>query len=155
MDDIKTRDAKADRAIKEMVAAAAGAAVVPVYVNWSIMATAMGSGVIAIGIIYDVKLNADEAWKLVKQFFIGAGFWFLTMNVGAKILTVIIESTGIGYGGGVVLDAAISSAAAYAIGACAKEYFRRDFLGNRKLTKEELQKIFQDAFKNQKNKLGN
>lgn len=133
-----------------MVATVVGTAAIPAHVNWSLTATAMGAGVVAIGLIYDVQLTKEEGWKLVRQFFLGAGLWFVTMNVGSKILTAIMESTGIGYLGGVALDGAISAASAWAIGACAKEYFRRDYLGKSKPTKEELGEIFREAFKKNK-----
>lgn len=140
-------DEQVDDAIRTMVATVVGTAAIPAHVNWSLTATAMGAGVVAIGLIYDVQLTKEEGWKLVRQFFLGAGFWFVTMNVGSKILTAIMESTGFGYLGGVALDGAISAASAWAIGACAKEYFRRDFLGKSKPTKEELGEIFREAFK--------
>lgn len=143
-------DEQADDAIRTMVATVVGTAAIPAHVNWSLTATAMGAGVVAIGLIYDVQLTKEEGWKLVRQFFLGAGFWFVTMNVGSKILTAIMESTGFGYLGGVALDGAISAASAWAIGACAKEYFRRDFLGKSKPTKEELGEIFREAFKKNK-----
>ncbi|MDO5489783.1 MAG: DUF697 domain-containing protein [Bacteroidaceae bacterium] len=143
-------DEQADDAIRTMVATVVGTAAIPAHVNWSLTATAMGAGVVAIGLIYDVQLTKEEGWKLVRQFFLGAGFWFVTMNVGSKILTAIMESTGFSYLGGVALDGAISAASAWAIGACAKEYFRRDFLGKSKPTKEELGEIFREAFKKNK-----
>lgn len=143
-------DEQADDAIRTMVATVVGTAAIPAHVNWSLTATAMGAGVVAIGLIYDVQLTKEEGWKLVRQFFLGAGFWFVTMNVGSKILTAIMESTGFGYLGGVALDGAISAASAWAVGACAKEYFRRDFLGKSKPTKEELGEIFREAFKKNK-----
>lgn len=141
-------DEQADDAIRTMVATVVGTAAIPAHVNWSLTATAMGAGVVAIGLIYDVQLTKEEGWKLVKQFFLGAGFWFVTMNVGSKIFTAILESTGIGYLGGVALDGAISAASAWAIGACAKEYFRRDYIGKNRPTIDELGEIFRDTFKN-------
>jgi uncharacterized protein (DUF697 family) len=110
----------------------------------------MGAGVVAIGLCYDIKLTKDEGWKLVKQFIISAGFWFLSMNVGSKILSALMQSTGLGYGAGVALDAASSAAFAWAIGATAKEYFQREFLGKTKLSTEQLGQIFRDAFKEHK-----
>lgn len=56
------------------------------------------------------------------------------------------------YGVGVAIDAATSAAFAWAIGATAKEYFQREYLGKSKLSKDELGKIFREAFKEQKNK---
>lgn len=143
-------DEQADTAIRTMVATVVGTAAIPAHVNWSLTATAMGAGVVAIGLIYDVQLTKEEGWKLVRQFFLGAGFWFVTMNVGNKILSAILESTGIGYLGAVAMDGAVSAASAWAIGACAKEYFRRDYLGKSKPTKEELGEIFREAFKKNK-----
>lgn len=143
---------KADKAISAMVTTVTATALLPAHVNWALTASAMGAGVISIGLCYDVKLTKDEGWKLVKQFVLGAGFWFLSMNVGSKILSAFLESTGLGYGVGVVMDATTSAAFAWAIGATSKEYFQRDFLGKSKPSKDELSKIFRDAFKDHKNK---
>ena len=62
------------------------------------------------------------------------------------------ESTGFGYAVGAALDAATSAAFAWAIGSTAKAYFRNEYLGKSKLTKEELGEIFRKAFRDQKNK---
>lgn len=145
-------DNNADKAIKAMMTAVVGTALIPAHVNWTLTASAMGAGVVAIGCCYGVKMTKDDGWKLVRQFVLSAGFWFLSMNIGSKLLTALMESTGIGYGVGVALDAAASAAFAWAIGSTAKEYFRNDYLGKAKLTKEELGKIFRQAFKEQKNK---
>ncbi len=123
-----------------MVAAVIGTALIPAHVNWALTASAMGAGVVSIGSTYGVTLDRDEAWKLVKEFFKAAGFWFLGMQISSKILAALIESTGLGYGGGVALDAAVSAGLAYAIGSCAKAYFK----GER--NKEELGKKFRTAF---------
>lgn len=112
----------------------------------------MGAGAVAIGKCYDVQLTKDEGWKLVKQFVLSAGMWFLSMNVGSKILSALMQSTGVGYAVGMALDAASSAAFAWAIGSTAKAYFRNEYLGNSRLTKEELGRIFREAFKEQKNK---
>lgn len=142
----------ADKAIAGMMATVVGTALVPAHVNWALTASAMGAGVVAIGICYDVKLSKDEGWKLVKQFIMSAGFWFLSMNVGSKIISTLMQTTGIGYGAGVAIDAATSAAFAWAIGATAKEYFQREYLGKTKLSKDELGEIFRKAFKDHKNK---
>lgn len=142
----------ADKAIAGMMATVVGTALVPAHVNWALTASAMGAGVVAIGICYDVKLSKDEGWKLVKQFIMSAGFWFLSMNVGSKIISALMQTTGIGYGVGVAIDAATSAAFAWAIGATAKEYFQRECLGKTKLSKDELGEIFRKAFKDHKNK---
>lgn len=142
----------ADKAIAGMMATVVGTALVPAHVNWALTASAMGAGVVAIGLCYDIKLSKDEGWKLVKQFIMSAGFWFLSMNVGSKILSALMETTGIGYGAGVAIDAATSAAFAWAIGATAKEYFQREYLGKTKLSKDELGEIFRKAFKDHKKK---
>lgn len=147
---IEECDRNADTAIKTMIAACVGGAVVPAHINWTIVAAALGAGVVAIGVCYDVKMNKDEAWKLIKQFFLAAGTVFLMLNIGSKIISIILASTGIGYAGAVGLDTVVSGAQAYAVGACAKEYFRRDFLGKKRPSKEELGQIFRDAFKKKK-----
>lgn len=145
-------DNDADVAIKSMMTAVVAAAAVPAHVNWALTASAMGTGAVAIGKCYDVQLTKDEGWKLVRQFVLSAGMWFLSMNVGSKMLSALMQSTGIGYAVGMALDAASSAAFAWAIGSTAKAYFRNEYLGKSKLTKEELGEIFRKAFKEQKNK---
>ena len=143
-------DQDADVAIKTMMAAVVGTAVVPAHVNWALTASAMGAGAVAIGKCYGVQLTKDEGWMFVKQFVLSAGMWFL--SVGSKILSMLMESTGFGYAVGAALDAATSAAFAWAIGSTAKAYFRNEYLGKSKLTKEELGEIFRKAFRDQKNK---
>ena len=142
----------ADKAIGAMMATVVTTALVPAHVNWALTASAMGAGVVAIGLCYGITLTKDEGWKLVRQFILSAGSWFLAMNVGSKILAALMESTGFGYGVGVTIDATTSAAYAWAIGASSKEYFQREYLGKSKLSKKELGKIFRDAFKEGKNK---
>lgn len=136
-----TADEQADRAINAMMATVIGTAAIPTYVNWAITATAMGTGVVAIGLCYGVELTRDEAWHLIKQFFSAASFWFLGMVIGTRILSLIMTSTGIGYFGAVALDASVSAAIAYAIGSCSKAYFK----GVK--NKEQLGKLFRERFK--------
>lgn len=145
-------DNDADVAIKTMMGTVIATAAVPAHVNWALTASAMGAGAVAIGKCYDVQLTKDEGWKLVKQFVLSAGMWFLSMNVGSKILSALMQSTGVGYAVGMALDAASSAAFAWAIGSTAKAYFRNEYLGKSRLTKEELGRIFREAFKEQKNK---
>lgn len=145
-------DNDADVAIKTMMGTVVATAAVPAHVNWALTASAMGAGAVAIGKCYDVQLTKDEGWKLVKQFVLSAGMWFLSMNVGSKILSALMQSTGVGYAVGMALDAATSAAFAWAIGSTAKAYFRNEYLGKSRLTKEELGRIFREAFKEQKNK---
>lgn len=145
-------DNDADVAIKTMMGTVVATAAVPAHVNWALTASAMGAGAVAIGKCYDVQLTKDEGWKLVKQFVLSAGVWFLSMNVGSKILSALMQSTGVGYAVGMALDAASSAAFAWAIGSTAKAYFRNEYLGKSRLTKEELGRIFREAFKEQKNK---
>jgi uncharacterized protein (DUF697 family) len=142
-----TPDEKADAAITTMIAAVVGTSVIPAYVNWAVTATAMGTGVVAIGLSYGVELTKDEAWHLVKQFIGAAGFWFMGMVIGSRILSMILTSTGIGYFGAVALDATVSGALAYAIGEASKAYFKgvRD--------KKVLGDRVRNAFKAQKAKL--
>ena len=56
---------RADKAINAMMATVVGTALVPAHVNWALTASAMGTGVVAIGLCYDIKLTKDEGWKLV------------------------------------------------------------------------------------------
>jgi uncharacterized protein (DUF697 family) len=148
--DISELDHKADTAIKTMMATIGGFVLIPAHVNWALISGAMGTGVVAIGMIYGVKLNKDEAWKLVKQFVLAAGFMFAALNIGSKFFSVIAESTGIGYAGGVALDAAINIPFAYAVGHTAKEYFRKEYMSGKKLSQKELGEIFRNAFKERK-----
>ncbi len=147
---IQECDADADKEISNMVKAALGIALVPVVVNTALSATVLGAGCVAIGRAYGITITKDEAWKLVKQFLLGAGGWFLAMNFGTKFFTMLLQATGFGYGVGVALDAAICSAAAYAIGGCAKSYFRNDYLGKNKPSKEELKRLFREEFNKHK-----
>lgn len=142
-------DEKAARAINLMIGGVVGTAAIPTYINWATTATAMGTGVIAIGLCYGVQLNRDEAWHLIKQFFSAASFWFLGMVVGSRILSAIMTATGFGYFGAVVLDASVSAAIAYAIGSCSKAYFKG--LKN----KEQLGRLFREQFNKAKQDLAN
>ncbi len=147
---IEECDMDADSAIKAMMAAVVGTAVIPAAVNWALTASAMGAGTVAIGKAYGVSLSKENGEKLVIQFIKGAGLWFLGMQVGSKVITAILQFTGLGYGAAVALDAATSAAFAWAIGATAKSYFRTEYKGG-KLSKEELGEIFRKAFKDRKN----
>lgn len=131
-------DQDADLAIKTMMAAVVGTAVVPAHVNWALTASAMGAGAVAIGKCYGVQLTKDEGWKFVKQFILSAGMWFLSMNVGSKILSMLIESTGIGYGVGMALDAATSAAFAWAIGSTQRHISETSISENPNLRKKNL-----------------
>ena len=132
----------ADKAIAGMMATVVGTALVPAHVNWALTASAMGAGVVAIGLCYDIKLSKDEGWKLVKQFIMSAGFWFLSMNVGSKILSALMETTGIGYGAGVAIDAATSAAFAWAIGLQQKNIFKESILERSNFPRMNLVKYF-------------
>ena len=140
------QDEKADIAIATMMAAMGGAAVVPAHVNWALAAGAMGSGVVAIGLCYGVKLSKDEAWKLVKQFILGAGLTFVGLAVGSKLLAAILSSTGIGHVGAVALDGTVSVAIGYAVGETAKDYFKGE------KNKKKLGETFRNAFRSKKKK---
>ncbi|HZP82810.1 MAG TPA: DUF697 domain-containing protein [Chthonomonadaceae bacterium] len=117
-------DAQADKVIATMVKGMVGAAVIPAHVNWALVATAMGAGVIRIGNCYGIKLTKDEAWELIVQFFRAAGLTFCALNVGSKVLAALMSSTLIGHASAVALDATISASLAYAVGGCAKSYFK-------------------------------
>lgn len=150
--DQKDADAKADAVIATMVSTVIGAAVIPAYINWSITATIMGAGVVAIGRCYGIELTKDEGWHLVKDFILGAGLWFAGLVLGSRIISMLLTSTGVGYAGAVAMDAAVSAALACAIGESAKMYFK----GER--DKGKLGKTFRSKFRsakqeiNQKNK---
>lgn len=144
MGNSREQDEKADNAIRIMVGATAAAAAVPAHVNWAIMASALGVGVVSIGKCYGTALNKDEAWKLVVQFIKGAGIAWAGFAIGYKVLAAIIESTGLGYFGAAAVDVAVSSAIAWAVGACAKAYFK----GER--DKKALGSIFRNTFEKNK-----
>lgn len=149
MKSIEQCDKDADEKIGLMIAGMVGGAVVPAAINWTIVITAMGAGVISIGNCYGFSISKEGGSDLVKQFFLSAGTTWLMLNVGAKICTAIIQMTGIGYLGGAALDAVISAAQAYAVGGCAKAYFRKKYQG-KSVSKEELGKIFRERFKKYK-----
>ena len=138
-------DAKADCAIKVMMAAVAAAAIIPAHVNWAATAAAMGVGCAAIGKAYGFNLSKGEGWMLAKQFLIGAGTYFLAMNVGVKIFAALAETVGFGYVIGAAIDAAFCSAAAWAIGGCARSYFRNMAQGNQQLP-SEYKRQFQEMY---------
>lgn len=90
---------------------------------------------------YGVQLTKDEAWKHITQFIRAAGLTFAGCYFGSQILSLILTSTGVGYPVAVAMDAAISGAIAYAVGAAAKAYFK----GER--NNAELGRIMRERFK--------
>lgn len=148
---IEQCDDEADKKITYMIAGMVGCAVVPAAINWTILMTAMGAGVISIGNCYGFSITKEGGADLVKQFFLSAGTTWLMLNVGSKIFTAIIQMTGLGYVGGAAVDAIISAAQAYAVGGCAKAYFRKKYQG-KSISKEELGKIFKEKFQEYKKK---
>jgi uncharacterized protein (DUF697 family) len=133
-------DENADAVIKAMVASIAAAAIIPAHVNWAVIMGLMGGGVVAIGHCYGVTMTKDEAWKLIKQFFMAAGFTFLALNVGSRMISMLLASTPLTYGAAVAIDIAAFCPMAYAIGGCAKSYFK----GER--DKARLGEIFRNRF---------
>lgn len=149
MKSIEQCDSDADEKIGLMIAGMVGGAVVPAAINWTIVIAAMGAGVVSIGNCYGYSISKEGGADLVKQFFLSAGTTWLMLNVGAKICTAILQMTGIGYVGGAAIDAVISAAQAYAVGGCAKAYFRKKYQG-KSISKDELGKIFREKFKEYK-----
>lgn len=149
MKSIEQCDSDADEKIGLMIAGMVGGAVVPAAINWTIVIAAMGAGVVSIGSCYGYSISKEGGADLVKQFFLSAGTTWLMLNIGAKIFTAIVQMTGIGYVGGAAIDAVISAAQAYAVGGCAKAYFRKKYRGEH-ISKDELGKIFRDKFKEYK-----
>jgi len=147
MNNFDEQDKAADDAINIMVTAAVGGAIIPAHVNWVVACSAMGIGVVSIGRTYGVQLNKDEAWKLIVQFIRSAGLTWAGLVLGSKIISIILASTGLGYIGAVALDAAVSGAVAYAVGSCAKAYFK----GER--NKEKLGSLFRTSFESAKEKI--
>lgn len=117
------QDAKADAVIASMVAAGVGGAVIPVVLTLPYIA-ALCAGVVAIGRCYGTELTKDEAWKLVRQLILAAGFTTMAVLTSSKLIAAILASTGVGYLGGVAMDAVSSAAIAYAVGGAAKSYFK-------------------------------
>lgn len=141
----RSQDEKAEAIIALMVSGAIALAIVPAHINWALFSGLLGGGVVAIGKVYGVSLSGDDGWKLVKQFFLAAGFTFLALAVGSKIIAALLTTTGIGHLGAMALDSAVSGAIAYAVGKCGKAYFK----GER--SKDELGRVFRTAFKRKKN----
>ena len=78
-------DQDADVAIKTMMAAVVGTAVVPAHVNWALTASAMGAGAVAIGKCYGVQLTKDDVLKFVKKFLLIEVMCFRSMKLAYKI----------------------------------------------------------------------
>lgn len=146
---IEQCDSDADDVITAMIAGMVAGAITPAAINWTIVIAAMGTGTVSIGKCYGYSITKEGGSDLVKQFFLSAGTTWLMLNVGAKIITALIQFTGIGYGPAAAVDAVISGAQAYAVGGCAKAYFRKKYKGEN-ISKEELGKIFRDGFKKYK-----
>lgn len=149
MKSLEQCDYEADEKIQYMIAGMIGGACVPAAINWTIVIAAMGAGVVSIGKCYDFSITEEGGADLVKQFFLSAGTTWLMLNVGAKICTAIIQMTGVGYVGAAAVDAVISAAQAYAVGGCAKAYFRKKYQG-RNISRDELGEIFKKKFKEYK-----
>lgn len=149
MKSIEECDRQADKTIAIMITGMVGGAIVPAAINWSISMTAMGAGVVAIGHDYGYTLDKEGGADLVKMFFSAAGSTFIAFSVGSKICSSLMQATGGGYLLGVALDVVVSGAQAYAVGGCAKAYFRKKYLGQT-ISKEELGKIFRERYKQYK-----
>lgn len=119
------QDSKADVIVGTMVTGALAMSVIPT-VNTVAFIAAMGTGVVAIGAAYGVPLTKDESWKLVKQFLQGAGAATAAAFGVGKVISLLLATTGIGYGAAVAIDASVGSATAYAVGMAAKFYFKND-----------------------------
>ena len=137
---ISEADKRANIAIRTMVVAAIGGAVVPVVISWPVFATATGAGVVAIGMCYGVSLTTSEAWKLIVQFIRAAGLTFAGLAIGMELLSFVFLLTGAGYFVSAGLESVLAGSIAYAIGAAAKVYFK----GERDNMK--LGQVLRDAF---------
>lgn len=133
MKTVEECDKQADRTIAIMITGMVGGAIVPAAINWSISMTAMGAGVVAIGHDYGYTLDKEGGADLVKMFFSAAGSTFIAFSVGSKICSSLMQATGGGYLLGVALDVVVSGAQAYAVGGCAKAYFRKKIFGTNHL----------------------
>ena len=142
---IEKRDESANGAISFMVSTVVATAVIPAAVNWTLTATALAGGVVKIANAYDISLGKEDGWKLVKQIFIAAGTWWISLNIGGKFITSLLQLTGLGYGAAIAMDAIVSGASAWAIGNAAKAFFKTAYQG-RKMTDKELGNIFKEEF---------
>jgi hypothetical protein len=70
----------------------------------------------------------------------------MAVNVGSVFLTAVLNVTGVGYPVAVALDAAQSSAIAYAVGSAAKAYFS----GQR--SRKELGALMRKGLREQKDR---
>jgi uncharacterized protein (DUF697 family) len=138
---MSSADEKADLVIATMVTAATGGAIAPVVISFPVLAAALGTGVMGIGLCYGVTITRDEAWKLIVSFIRAAGLTFAGGYVGWQLISLILASTGIGYAGAVAMEATACAAIAYAVGQTGKAYFK----GER--SKEALRKAMRDGFK--------
>ena len=143
MKQIEQMDSLADERIAKMMATMAVAAYLPAAINWTLIMGIMGAGAVSIGKAYGFKLSEEDGSDLVRQFFVSAGTTWLMLNVGSKIVTALIQFTGVGYFFGATFDAAMSCAQAYAVGGGAKTYFRKKYQG-KKMSKKELGMIFRE-----------
>ncbi|MCR5662089.1 MAG: DUF697 domain-containing protein [bacterium] len=142
-------DRRADDVIAGMVSSMTAGALAPAAINWVIVMSAMGAGVMSIGSCYTIKISKEEAADLIKQFFLSAGLTWCMLNVGAKICAAVFEATGFAYAPVVVADAVLSASQAFAIGSCAKAYFRKKYQGG-DITDAELGQILKRKFKEYK-----
>lgn len=137
-------DKAADRVITLMTVSATGCSILPEPGSSIALSTMLGAGVVWIGKCYGVNLTGEDGWKLIIRFFMAAGFGYMARAVGLKLISAILKITGVPYIIGVVLDAAVSAAIAYAIGCSAKAYFRGE------CRKAELGRVLRQAFEEQK-----
>jgi uncharacterized protein (DUF697 family) len=133
-------DKRADRIIWEMAAECAAAAWVPE------LSSLIQSGVVVVGVIriarlYGVSLTRSEAGKFLKEALLAAGAYQAAGVVGEKVLTTVLEATGVLYFGAAAFDSAFTFAVAWALGTTAKVYFGHE------LGKGDLKRVARSSFR--------
>jgi uncharacterized protein (DUF697 family) len=128
-----TKDQKADAIITSMSAGTAALAAMPPVVDMAVFAAAIGGSVVGIAACYDVTISKGDARKLIMDFIKYGGIAF----TGGKILSGVLKYTGVAYAAGGLIDAALYTTIAYAIGVTAKAYYRDEIRDP-----EELKRIF-------------
>lgn len=117
-------DEKADAIIAQMTRGVALAALFPAHFNWLIMTGIEVRGVLKMAGVYGQRMEKDDAKKLAKKLAGICGVWYGMARGLGKLFSIAVESTGVGYAGGVALDSAISASGTYVFGHVAKGFLK-------------------------------
>lgn len=140
--DVSALDSKAEKHVRNLTIAVGAASAAPVLVNWTAVVPLIAVCICNIGKIYGFEVTKTGAVHFIKLCLSGAGMIFMATNLAFKFAAAFLQSTGVGYGWGLALDASITTAAAYAIGASAKLYFRDLYLNNKRMSENEIVRNF-------------